>query len=301
MTPSENIVPSCICGDLNCKIPFGYCHCGCGEPTKVARQNKPQFKEVIGLPRLRLRGHHRLKEWARGRSKAVCICGESLCEYFGKCHCGCGNDTPIAIRYCRRLGHIKGMPVRYLPGHQSGSVRDYSDANTIIIMDGIQCRRIPLTKEQWSFVDEEDFHSLTKWKWFACERSNGKFYAARNAPRKLRKLGIRFIYMHREILGLSSDDRLEPDHVEPSATLDNRKINLRPATHSENLRNASLSKNNKSGRKGVSWRKETQKWHAAIGHNGKSISLGDSDDFVESCRAREEAEKKYHGEFARAK
>ena len=33
------------------------------------------------------------------------------------CECGCGLPAPIAKVTCKRLGHIKGQPVRFLRGH----------------------------------------------------------------------------------------------------------------------------------------------------------------------------------------
>lgn len=38
---------------------------------------------------------------------------------FGLCHCRCGGRTSIAKQNIRRLGHIKGQPVRFLPGHHA--------------------------------------------------------------------------------------------------------------------------------------------------------------------------------------
>jgi len=35
--PSKPILPLCICGNPLCKIPYGYCHCGCGIKTKIPR------------------------------------------------------------------------------------------------------------------------------------------------------------------------------------------------------------------------------------------------------------------------
>lgn len=38
---------------------------------------------------------------------------------YGFCHCGCGERTKIADRNRYRIGHRKGEPVRFLPGHGS--------------------------------------------------------------------------------------------------------------------------------------------------------------------------------------
>jgi len=39
----------------------------------------------------------------------------------GYCRCGCGQKTPLAFQTQRSLGHVKGLPVRYVVGHWSGT------------------------------------------------------------------------------------------------------------------------------------------------------------------------------------
>jgi hypothetical protein len=81
---------------------------------------------------------------------------------------------------------------------------------------------------------------------------------------------------------------------------DNRKFNLRICTQKENKRNYSDNQNNKSGRKGVRWATElvTPKWHAYIWSDYKHIHLGYFDHFEDAVTARENAEKKYFGEYS---
>jgi len=38
---------------------------------------------------------------------------------LGLCQCGCGQKTNISTKTIPRLGHIKGHPVRFLPGHHA--------------------------------------------------------------------------------------------------------------------------------------------------------------------------------------
>lgn len=38
---------------------------------------------------------------------------------YGFCHCTCGQKTPIAKRSRTSLGHVKGQPLPYVPGHTS--------------------------------------------------------------------------------------------------------------------------------------------------------------------------------------
>ena len=83
------------------------------------------------------------------------------------------------------------------------------------------------------------------------------------------------------------------DHINGDRA-DNRWTNLRHANNTENSRNTKIACNNSSGVTGVCFNKREQKWRAAIGNNGKVISLGDFDNFDDAVRARKEAEKLYN-------
>lgn len=83
------------------------------------------------------------------------------------------------------------------------------------------------------------------------------------------------------------------DHVNHIRN-DNRWSNLRPATRSENARNASRYATNSTGQHGVSWRARDGKWLARITVYGESIYLGMHDTFEDAVAARKLAEV-HHG------
>jgi hypothetical protein len=104
----------------------------------------------------------------------------------------------------------------------------------------------------------------------------------------------RIIY---ELLKGPIPESLFIDHVNGRKD-DNRIENLRLATHAENLRNRGATKNSKTGVKGVSWRKDTQKYQAKIKVNGVKKHLGYYNTLEEAAAAYNTAAKKLHGEFA---
>lgn len=63
------------------------------------------------------------------------------------------------------------------------------------------------------------------------------------------------------------------DHINRIKT-DNRIVNLREVTHSENMRNRGLLKTNKSGYQGVLWSKLMNRWRACICVNNKIKHIG---------------------------
>lgn len=82
---------------------------------------------------------------------------------------------------------------------------------------------------------------------------------------------------------------VEIDHINRKRD-DNRIINLRLASRSENLHNTGNHNDNKSGVKGVHWDKTGKKWAAKIGVNGKQRHLGSYEDFNEAVCTRLAAE-----------
>jgi len=79
------------------------------------------------------------------------------------------------------------------------------------------------------------------------------------------------------------------DHINHVRT-DNRIANLRSISITENLRNKSRDKRNKSGTTGVSWDSRTSKWYAKICVDKKQVSLGLFDNLADAIAARKVAE-----------
>ena len=124
--------------------------------------------------------------------------------------------------------------------------------------------KIKLTQNKIAIIDDSDYEKVKDHKWWAIKANKGVFYAVG------KKLGKR-VWMHR-ILG-NTPKGMFTDHINGDG-LDNRKCNLRVATHSLNMRNKALSKNNDTGKTGVSFRKRKghgQFYTAKIFINGKSI------------------------------
>jgi hypothetical protein len=90
----------------------------------------------------------------------------------------------------------------------------------------------------------------------------------------------------------------EIDHINGDPT-DNRIVNLRLATPSQNAANRGLRANNTSGIKGVSWSKRSQRWLVHVTYEGAIYHLGLYDRIEDAKEAREKAADYLHGKFAR--
>lgn len=85
------------------------------------------------------------------------------------------------------------------------------------------------------------------------------------------------------------------DHIDRDK-LNNKIENLREATNRMNVINSGLSKNNKSGVKGVLWDKSCSKWHAQITNEGVKIGLGRYSKLLDAVEARLQAESELHSD-----
>jgi hypothetical protein len=155
-------------------------------------------------------------------------------------------------------------------------------------------KEIQLTQGKVAIVDDEDFDYLNQWKWYVNEWKGGKYYAVRNVRKNKKYIG--YESMHR-LLSNNNDKKLVTDHINGN-TLDNRKSNLRICSISENCKNSIVQKNNKTGFKGVRYRKDNNKYRAEIYNNNIRYNLGTFIDPIDAARAYNDAALKYHGEFA---
>lgn len=92
-------------------------------------------------------------------------------------------------------------------------------------------------------------------------------------------------------------DGMRIDHKD-GAPFHNHIDNLRLATTTQNIWNSRISKNNKSGYKGVSFCKDKNKWIAQIGANGIKKHLGYFSTPQLANEAYKIKAKELHGDFA---
>lgn len=151
-------------------------------------------------------------------------------------------------------------------------------------------KTIPLTQGKVALVDDKDYNVLIQYKWYANQCHNNIWYPRRNISLKNGKRTS--ITMHQQICG-----RKNIDHINHEG-LDNRRCNLRPCSHSQNLRNHRDYKNNSSKMRGVSWDKNSQKWTTYIYSNQERIYLGLFTDKNEAGRVVDQKAIELSGEFA---
>lgn len=157
---------------------------------------------------------------------------------------------------------------------------------------------ITLTHGFTAIIDDED-SDLAKYKWYANKSANGGFYARRGTYYQKKK-GI--MVLHRVIATRVWGERAlslyQVDHINGN-TLDNRRSNLRLATHAQNNQNHGRPSSNTSGFMGVTFDKQLKRYRAKIKSNGKNYHLGYFDSPEDAHKAYLEAARLFFGDFAR--
>jgi len=146
-------------------------------------------------------------------------------------------------------------------------------------------------------IDAEDYEKVIKYKWnIHKEKAKKNYFYFHHTYRDNNKKNS--LLLHRMLLNLELHDGFVCDHINGN-TLDNRKCNLRKCTVAENARNSKISKNNRTGLKGVSYKKKDNKYQGSIQVNKKYIYLGYFKTPQEAHSAYCEASLIYHKEFGR--
>lgn len=124
-------------------------------------------------------------------------------------------------------------------------------------------------------IDDCDLHLFDAVRWTPELRGNGLVYATRKPSHTK-------LYLHRIIMGAAAGQLV--DHINRDG-LDNRRLNLRIASPSENVRN-------RAGRGVVSFRgvhKKRDKWQAGITADGRAWALGCFDSAEAAAAAYDDA------------
>lgn len=132
-------------------------------------------------------------------------------------------------------------------------------------------------------IDIDDYERIKDYCWYV--NNDGRVKTSMNR---------KTVLLHRFIMNLD-DNNYEVDHINHDRT-DNRKSNLRIVTHAENMKNVKTPKHNTSGRVGVQYLKNRNKWKAVIRIGDKYVSRI-TNSFEEAVEKRIELEKQYFGKM----
>jgi hypothetical protein len=157
----------------------------------------------------------------------------------------------------------------------------------------LMSKYIQLTKGLSVLVDDTDYEKYNQFNW--TPHYNGqKYYPVRKVKIDGKS---RELYLHREIM--EAPKGMFVDHINGDS-LDCRKENMRIVTRSQNAMNRRIRSDNKTGVVGVS-QTRSGKYMACYSIKGKLKRIGLFSTLEKAKAAREAAEAKYYGEYARSK
>lgn len=151
--------------------------------------------------------------------------------------------------------------------------------------------KIMVGDDKVMLIDGRDHQRIKHLKWHL--HSSG--YICRAVWRENnRKQGC--VFLHREVLPCPEGKVV--DHINGNK-LDNRRHNLRLATHSQNCANSVIRQDNTSGYIGVSAVSNSNKWRAYVRNNGKPLYLGLFNSKEEAATTRDKKALELFGEYAK--
>lgn len=198
-----------------------------------------------------------------------------------RCKCDCGNYTEVDGSNLKR-GTVRSCGCLQSDNRKERASRVFKKYNTFEIQEDYVI--MYTLKGEPFYVDLEDFDKVKDVCW-----SKDKDGYLRG------RMNDKSIKLHRLIM--NCPDNMVVDHINHEVS-DNRKVNLRIVTQSQNRMNSCVSSLNTSGTTGVSWHKSSSTWRAEITVNYKTIQLGNFKTKGEAIKARKEAEKLYFGEYS---
>lgn len=150
-------------------------------------------------------------------------------------------------------------------------------------------RKLPLTHGKFALVDGDLFDFLNQYKWH--------YHHTGYAMTTIAVSGGKFkkIMLHRMIIPIIDSQHI--DHKDRNK-LNCLRENLRISNPTLNNANKSLQRNNKTGYRGVYFRKDRNKFVAGIRINKKYITLGLFDNAVDAAKAYNKRAIATWGEFA---
>lgn len=144
--------------------------------------------------------------------------------------------------------------------------------------------KIPLTRGVEAVIDDDSYHLVSNYKWYAIVGRHDTLYAARGHG----------LLMHRVIT--NAPPNLFVDHKNGNG-LDNTKANLRLVNRSQNQGNSRPRKGS-SNFKGVSWDWTRNLWRVDICFNGKRRAIGRFKSELDAALAYDKAALEQWGDFA---
>jgi hypothetical protein len=174
---------------------------------------------------------------------------------------------------------------------KANQVTHQSDGTTVLVLERRNGEKIAC------YFDTQDYDRVKAFRWSVkkCRHTSYVQTYVQSLLTNSDGKKAKTLQMHRVLL---PEVKLI-DHKDGNG-LNNRRSNLRPATHLQNLANCRKIKRTTTSRyRGVSWHERAGKYFAQIRINGQKTSLGLFESEKDAALAYNAAALEQHGEFAK--
>ena len=262
------------------------CTCDCGNKTIVRKSNLKGTKSCGCRNKEDLTGKRFGRLVAIEKTFVQSNANDRVRYPAWRCECDCGEECVVVEQYLKNgTTSSCGCYQRECAGARLKKYNEYDLSGEYGI--GYTFNVGPDGEKEFRF-DIEDHDLIKDYCWSF--RKDGYVHA-----KSLNGDG-KHVMLHRLVMK-PENEKIQVDHIK-HVLYDNRKSQLRTATNGQNQMNKGLQKNNTSGCPGVYWRERSKSWEVWITVNKKRIFIKGTKDYDVACKAREEAVKKYHGEFS---
>lgn len=194
--------------------------------------------------------------------------------YIYKCQCDCGNIVEIVSSNMRK-GYK--MDCGCQKENKVGNNKKYNR----IEIEGDRAKIYFFNCDRYAIIDAEDVEKVKNLCFYDRETN---YPCAYYKGKKLR--------LHNVILP-NEKEGFVVDHINRNR-LDNRKCNLRIASHAENMRNSKLFKTNTTGHKHISYSKKIKKYIVAFEYDKVHHWVGQFKDLETAVQKLEEYKKEHN-------
>lgn len=165
-----------------------------------------------------------------------------------------------------------------------------------IIGDSAKVYSNGANKHLFFFIDLADLNTIADYSWRVyVDKGNNSYKRVETSVTRNNK--TTHLMLARFLMGYPKGKFT--DHKDCDS-LNNRRCNIRLATHDENSRNVPKRvRKTHSKFKGVSWHKLKNKWVATCAINSKNKFLGYFSNEIDAAKAYDKTAKELHGEFAK--
>lgn len=200
---------------------------------------------------------------------------------------GCSTEQDCRGMCSRHLWQMKHYGQIMNTARKRGEPNRFTLENEVAVM---------ILDDHWGrekakvLLDAKDIETVSKHKWFLLSQRKGRVLYAHT------RINGKFVRLHSFILNFQGDRFTQIDHINRDG-LDNRRVNLRIGSSSQNHAN-SAPRSNKTGYRGVEFDDRKERYYAHIRVKNKTQYIGCFKTAVEAARAYNEEAVRVHGEFA---